>query len=80
LVIFGFWRPDLTLVGAYMFGAATSLAFTLQARGYDIAPQILDSLPYVLTVVVLVIVSSSAATKRIGAPAALGTPYDREAR
>jgi len=80
LVIFGFWRPDLTLIGAYLFGAATSLAFTLQARGYDIAPQILDSLPYVLTIVVLVIVSSSAATKRIGAPAALGTPYDREAR
>ena len=80
LVIFGFWRPDLTLLGAYLFGAATSLAFTLQARGYDIAPQILDSLPYVLTIVVLVIVSSSAASKRIGAPAALGIPYDREAR
>jgi simple sugar transport system permease protein len=80
LVIFGFWRPDLTLIGAYLFGAATSLAFTLQARGYEIAPQILDSLPYVLTVVVLVIVSSSAASKRVGAPAALGVPYDREAR
>jgi simple sugar transport system permease protein len=80
LVIFGFWRPDLTLVGAYLFGAATSLAFTLQARGYNIAPQILNSLPYVLTIVVLVIVSSRAATRRVGAPAALGVPYDREAR
>ena len=80
LVIFGFWRPDLTLVGAYLFGAATSLAFTLQARGYDIAPQILDSLPYLLTIVVLVVVSSRAADRRVGAPAALGVPYDRESR
>jgi general nucleoside transport system permease protein len=80
LVIFGFWRPDLTLVGAYLFGAATSLAFTLQARGYDIAPQLLDSLPYVLTVVVLVIVSSRSTSRRMGAPAALGLPYDREER
>ena len=80
LVIFGFWRPDLTLVGAYLFGAATSLAFTFQARGYDIAPQILDSLPYVLTIVVLVVVSRSSTRRRVGAPAALGTPYDREAR
>jgi simple sugar transport system permease protein len=80
LVIFGFWRPDLTLVGAYLFGAATSLSFTLQARGYDIAPQILDSLPYVLTIVVLVVVSNRSARRHIGAPAALGIAYDREAR
>ncbi len=80
LVIFGFWRPDLTLVGAYLFGAATSLAFTLQARGYDIAPQVLDSLPYVLTIVVLVVVSNASNRRRIGAPAALGVSYDRESR
>jgi ABC-type uncharacterized transport system permease subunit len=80
LVIFGFWRPDLTLAGAYLFGAATSLSFTLQARGVGVAPQFLDSIPYVLTIVVLVVVSASSAKRRLGAPAALGVPYEREAR
>lgn len=80
LVIFGFWRPDLTLVGAYLFGAFSSLAPTLQTRGVDVPVQLLDSLPYLMTVVVLVLVSSGWASRRLGAPAALGTPYEREDR
>jgi simple sugar transport system permease protein len=80
LVIFGFWRPDLTLVGAYLFGAFSSLAPTLQTRGVDVPVQLLDSLPYLMTVVVLVAVSSGWANRRLGAPAALGTPYEREDR
>jgi ABC-type uncharacterized transport system permease subunit len=80
LVIFGFWRPDLTLAGAYLFGALSSLAPTLQARGVDVSVQLLDSLPYLMTVVVLVAVSSGWASRRLGAPAALATPYEREDR
>jgi simple sugar transport system permease protein len=80
LVIFGFWRPDLTLVGAYLFGAFSSLAPTLQTRGVDVPVQLLDSLPYLMTVVVLVAVSSGWAGRRVGAPAALGQPYEREDR
>jgi simple sugar transport system permease protein len=80
LVIFGFWRPDLTLVGAYLFGAFSSLAPTLQTRGVDVPVQLLDSLPYLMTVVVLVAVSSGWASRRVGAPAALGLPYEREDR
>jgi simple sugar transport system permease protein len=80
LVIFGFWRPDLTLVGAYLFGAFSSLAPTLQTRGVDVPVQLLDSLPYLMTVVVLVAVSSGWASRRVGAPAALGQPYEREDR
>ncbi|MFN8051776.1 MAG: ABC transporter permease [Acidimicrobiales bacterium] len=80
LVIFGFWRPDLTLAGAYLFGAFTSLSFTLQERGVSVPPQFLDSLPYVMTIVVLVAVSSGWAKRRLGAPAALGVPYEREER
>lgn len=80
LVIFGFWRPDLTLAGAYLFGGFTSLSFTLQARGVDVPPQFLDSLPYLMTIVVLVIVSSGWAKRGVGAPAALGIPYEREER
>ncbi len=80
LVIFAFWRPDLCLVGAYFFGAFSALPFTLQARGVTIAPELFQALPYVMTVVVLVIVSTGLQKRRLGAPAALGRPYVREER
>ncbi len=80
LVIFGFWRPDLTLVGAYLFGAFSSLGLILKARNVDINSSILDSLPFVMTIVVLTVVSSGWAKRRLGAPAALGVPYEREER
>ena len=80
LVIFAFWRADLCLVGAYFFGAFSALPFALQARGVTVAPELFQALPYVMTVVVLVLVSSGGAKRRLGAPAALGTPYVREER
>jgi ABC-type uncharacterized transport system permease subunit len=80
LVIFAFWRPGLCLVGAYFFGAFSGLPFTLQARGVTIAPELFQALPYVMTVVVLVLVSSAGARRRLGAPRALGLPYVREDR
>ncbi|MGZ4398761.1 MAG: ABC transporter permease subunit, partial [Gaiellaceae bacterium] len=78
LVIFAFWRPTLCLVGAYFFGAFAGLPFTLQARGVTLAPELFQALPYVMTVLVLVLVSSAGARRRIGAPGALGLPYVRE--
>ena len=80
LVIFGFWRPTWTMVGAYLFGALSSLSLILQARGVAIAPEILDSIPYLMTVIVLVVVSAGWSSRRLSAPDALGTPYEREAR
>ena len=80
LVIFGFWRPDLTLLGAYLFGALSSLGLTLQARGIHISTALLTALPYVMTIVVLVVVSNTASRRQLGAPAALGKPYEREER
>jgi len=82
LVIFAFWRADLCLVGAYLFGAFSALPLTLQARGWltNVPSEVFQSLPYVMTVVVLVAVSSGAAKRRLGAPAALGIPYVREER
>jgi simple sugar transport system permease protein len=82
LVIFAFWRPALCLVGAYFFGALQALSPQLQARGIHLGPTELwtNSLPYVMTVVVLVFVSASGARRRLGAPASLGQPYVREER
>ena len=81
LVIFSFWRPELCLVGAYLFGGLSGgLPSALQARGYKIKPEFLNGLPYVMTIVVLVLVSTALARRRLGAPAALGVAYVREER
>jgi ABC-type uncharacterized transport system permease subunit len=80
LVIFAFWQPALTLVGAYFFGALSSLGFNLQSRGVNLPPEVFSALPYVLTIVVLVAVTSGWTKRRVGAPAALGIPYVREDR
>jgi simple sugar transport system permease protein len=80
LVIFAFWRPTLCLLGAYFFGAFTALPFALQSHGVTLSPELFQTLPYVATVVALVLVSSRAARLRFGAPAALGLPYVREER
>jgi ABC-type uncharacterized transport system permease subunit len=82
LVIFSFWRADLCLAGAYLFGAFSALPFALQARGYlaDVPSEVFQALPYVMTVVVLVIVSTGFEKRHLGAPAALGMPYVREER
>lgn len=78
LVIFAFWRPLLLLVGAYLFGIVTSLGFTLQARGVNLPPELFSALPYLLTIVSLVVLSKVVSGKRVGAPAGLGLPYVRE--
>jgi ABC-type uncharacterized transport system permease subunit len=80
LVIFAFWRPGLCLIGAYFFGALQALAPELQARNISLGPTELwtNALPYLATIVVLVVVSTSSGRRRLGAPAALGAPYVRE--
>jgi len=82
LVIFAFWRPELCMVGAYFFGALQDLTPELQARGIHLGPTVLwtSSLPYLMTIVVLVLVSASSTRRWLGAPAALGMPYVREER
>ena len=82
LVIFAFWRPELCLVGAYCFGALQALAPQLQAREIHLGPTVLwtNSLrPYLMTILVLVLASSSGARRRPG-PCTLGLPYVREER
>jgi simple sugar transport system permease protein len=80
LVIFGFWRPSIALLGAYLFGALQSLGSTLKARNVNISGDLLDALPFLMTIVVLVLISTRFAHRRLGAPAALGVPYEREER
>lgn len=79
LVIFSFWRPELLIAGAYLFGAFSGVGYDLQARGITSIPsEFWSSLPYLMTVVALVLVSMGSIRRRLGAPAALGMPYVRE--
>ena len=73
IVIFGRWKPAGVLVGALLFGAATALQFHLQALGLTVPYQFVLMLPYVLTLLVLLLAGA-----KIAAPAALGQPYTRE--
>jgi len=67
IVVFASWKPERVLIGAYLFGGITALQLQLQAAGYAVPVHLLSMAPYVLTVLVLVILS---ATHRHGAPAA----------
>ncbi len=78
LTIFAFWNPWFVLIGAYLFGIITSLGFVLQTRGVHLAPELFASLPYLITILVLVAVSTALAHRRLGAPAGLGIPFVRE--
>ena len=75
LTAFATWRPLRVLLGAYLFGGVTMLQFHLQGQGVQIASQFLTMLPYVATIVVLVLISSNAAWIRANMPASLGKAF-----
>jgi simple sugar transport system permease protein len=81
LVIFATWDPLRAVVGAVLFGGVNAVQFRLQAAGATIPPAFLGMLPYLFTILVLVIITWwETFSKRVGAPAALGLPYVREER
>ncbi|MBF7084116.1 ABC transporter permease [Desulfallas sp. Bu1-1] len=80
LVIFATWNPVNALWGSYFFGGIDALGFRLQTMNVTISPHFLKMLPYLFTVVVLVLVTKRNMLNRIGSPRALGLPYDREER
>jgi general nucleoside transport system permease protein len=75
LVVFGTWRPARIMVGAYFFGAVSLLEPTVQAMGIGIPSQIMTCLPYILTIIVLAVVSTDRIRIRLNAPASLGESY-----
>lgn len=72
IVIFGRWRPLYAAIAALAFGAADALQLSLQLFTFDLPPQLLLSLPYVLTIVAV-----SGLIGRAAQPAALMEPYRR---
>ena len=75
LTTFATWRPSRVLLGAYLFGGVTMLQFHLQGEGVQIASQWLSMLPYLATIVVLVLISRNPTWIRVNMPASLGKAF-----
>jgi simple sugar transport system permease protein len=72
LVIFSKWHPLRAIAGALLFSGAVAFQLFLQASGVNASPFLLDTIPYVLTIVVLIIWGGGG---RVAAPASLGRVY-----
>ncbi len=75
LVVFASWRPGRIVIGAYLFGAVTILQLHAQGLGLGIPSQLMSSLPYLATVVVLILISRGRTTGGSAAPASLGLVF-----
>lgn len=80
LVIFSGWSSHRALFGAYLFGGITAMQLRFQAMGTDISTHILQMLPYVFTILVLVVSTIRLQKGSSQQPQGLGLPYDREDR
>jgi len=75
LVVFATWRPGRLLAGAYMFGLISVMQLHAQGAGIHVPSQFMSMLPYLATVIVLVIISSDRAKIRLNAPACIGQAF-----
>jgi simple sugar transport system permease protein len=75
LVTFAAWRPFWLLIGAWFFGALMYLSLYVQALGVAVPSSLLSALPYIGTVVVLVLISRNRRLVRLHRPAMLGRPF-----
>ena len=75
IVVFASWKPWRVLIGAYLFGGITVLQLNLQAAGAAIPVEYLSMSPYLITILVLVIMSSGKTARSLNAPAALGQNF-----
>ncbi len=76
LVVFGTWKTGRIILGAYLFGMVSLGELIAQSLGASIPSQLLSSMPYIVTIVVLAIISTNAARLKLHAPFALGESFD----
>lgn len=75
LVVFASWLPGRIMVGAYLFGTIWIMGLVVQAMGMGIPSQLLSSLPYLVTIAALVIISGNRTLTKINSPAMIGQPF-----
>lgn len=78
LVVFATWRPWRVVAGAWLFGGVTILQLHAQGAGVAVPSQLMSMLPYVATIVVLVLISRDETRIRMNAPASIGKPFHPE--
>ncbi len=80
LVIFATWNPMHAMLGALLFGGVDVLGLRMQAIGITIPSYFIRMLPYIFTIIVLIIATSKAQKSNNSMPGSLALPYDREER
>lgn len=75
LVVFASWRPLRVLLGALLFGGVNILQFHAQSRGIGIPSELLSALPYLATILVLVLISRNRRMQKVNFPASLARPF-----
>jgi ABC-type uncharacterized transport system permease subunit len=75
LVVFASWRPGRLVAGAYLFGAVSILGLALQPLQLGVPQQLMNSSPYLATIIVLVLISRTRGTAGSAAPASLGLVF-----
>ena len=75
LVVFATWAPRRVAVGAYLFGTVWIMGLYVQGIGVGIPPQLLASLPYLVTIAALVAISGNRVLTKVNTPACIGQPF-----
>ena len=78
LVVFSTWNPIKILIGALIFGGLTIIQFHMQAIGVRIPVQFLTALPYIVTIIVLVVISRDSRKIRLSTPSSLGKSFHKD--
>lgn len=76
LVVFASWRIGYLMLGAYLFGLASILHLVMQGFGFDISPNLLAMMPYLATIIVMVLISSNSLKQKLSTPMSLSKPFD----
>jgi len=78
LVVFSTWNPIKVLIGAMIFGGITIIQLHMQALGLRIPVQFLSALPYIMTIIVLVVISRDSRKIKLSTPSSLGKMFYKE--
>lgn len=75
LVVFAAWRPHRVILGAWLFGGMTVLQLQGQAIGLAVPSEVLSALPYLATILVLVLISQNRKAMALDFPVSLAKPF-----
>ena len=78
LIVFGSWMVPRIAFGAYLFGAISLMELSVQALGLNIPSQLLSASPYIVTIIILALISRDPIKIRLNSPVSLGQTFKTE--